>query len=526
MGLQIKFGDMYSLKQRLRSGSFGVVYSASLLNSQEEFAVKVIDRSKLKKGDDEAVFREVSVMKELVDVPQVVHLIDFFVEKSKFYVVLVYYKGGDVFDRLSKRTHYTEKHARDLAGILLHAVFAMHSRRIVHRDIKPENMLLLQADDDANIVLADFGFARIMPTPVAGSGSSDPHLYPGHNEEDYPLQTRCGTPAFVAPEIIIGTKYNHQADMWSVGVVLYMLLSGYPPFQSNNHRELFRKIRASDYVFHDQYWKNMSVEVKQLIAGLLVVNPQDRLTAEQALHSEWMTHCSDDHLSSRELGGALSEIRKFHAMRTLKSAVWGLRFAMTAPFWNPDTVTFSQQMVVWDHEHHKASLTDGDSVNADGTPVMKKITFDDRYTLGKQVRKGAFATVWECVHKESQEMFAVKIIKRHGLKPVDDEAVMNEVAVMQSLSDCKYVVQLVDFYEQEDSFFLVMEYMNGGDVFDRIVDKTHYTEKDARDLMQILLKGLEYMHDHGIAHRDIKPQNLLLQVRWASRVRISSRRFH
>jgi serine/threonine protein kinase len=139
------------------------------------------------------------------------------------------------------------------------------------------------------------------------------------------------------------------------------------------------------------------------------------------------------------------------------------------------------------------------------------IGFRDVYDLKTKIRKGSFATVWECTHKETKETFAVKIIKREGLKPSDDEAVMNEVAIMQSLHH-KHIVQMVDFYEEPDYFFMVMDYMAGGDVFDRIVERTVYTEKDARELVEILLKVVKFLHNNGIAHRDLKPQNLLLTV--------------
>jgi len=144
------------------------------------------------------------------------------------------------------------------------------------------------------------------------------------------------------------------------------------------------------------------------------------------------------------------------------------------------------------------------------------LTFRDIYELKRKVRKGSFATVWECVHRETQDVYAVKIINRTGLQPSDDEAVMNEVAILQSLVH-KHIVQLVDFYEEKGYFFLVMEYMTGGDVFDKIVERNHYTEKDARDLVKMLLKAVKFMHDQGVAHRDLKPQNLLLKVRLNNR---------
>jgi calcium/calmodulin-dependent protein kinase (CaM kinase) II/calcium/calmodulin-dependent protein kinase I len=415
-------------------------------------------------------------MKLLIDVPGVIRLIDFFVTPTKFHVVQEWAEGGDIFDKLAKRTTYTEKDARDLSFVLLQTMQAMHSLHLVHRDLKPENLLLLNTFDDANIKVCDFGFAKHVPPEG--------------------LQTRCGTPAFVAPEILVGGRYKEQVDMWSVGVILYILLGGYPPFQDANHRGLFRKIRAADYVFHEAYWDKVSIEAKQLISSLLTVNADLRTTAEEALESAWIV-MEDESLSSRDLSSAaLLELRQFNARRKLKSAVHAVSWAIKAQFFNPDTVTFNQQLADWDKSD---------------TKPPPKIKFLDVYELTTKIRKGSSATVWECKNKKSGETFAVKIIKREGLKASDDEAVMNEVAIVKSL-DHPHVVHFCNFYEEPDYFFLVMELMAGGDVFDRVVQKTYYTELDARDLIRILLKAVEYIHSMGIAHRDLKPQNLLLTV--------------
>lgn len=407
-------------------------------------------------------------------------LIDFFVRPEEFHIVQVFAEGGDVFDRLAKRTTFSEEDARELAKRLLETMRDMHKRGYVHRDLKPENLLLQAVDVDSNILVADFGFSKKIPKEG--------------------LRTRCGTPAFVSPEILVGAPYFQEVDMWSVGVLLFLLIGGYPAFQDDSHRGLFRKIRAADYIFHETYWEHVSIEAKQLISSLLVVNPAHRWTAQEALESSWI-QMEGDTLSQRDLTMALQEMRKFNARRRLKSAMQAVHWVTTANFWNPDNVTFSQQV----------KNGNSDSKQKIKTPTVV-LTFRDVYELKKKLRKGSFATVWECIHKETQDIYAVKIINRAGLKPSDDEAVMNEVAILQSLVH-RTIVQLVDFYEEKDYFFLVMDYMTGGDVFDRIVEMNHYTEKDARDLVKILLKAVKFMHIQGVAHRDLKPQNLLLKVR-------------
>lgn len=437
-------------------------------------------------------------MKALVHVPGIVRLVDFFVQPNEFHVVQVYARGGDVFDRLAHRTTYTERDARDLARQLLNTIGAMHSLGYVHRDLKPENLLLQDVMDDADILVADFGFAKKVPAEG--------------------LSTRCGTPAFVAPDILVGERYREQVDCWSVGVLLFLLLGGYAPFQDQNHRGLFRKIRAADFVFHETYWEHVSVEAKQLIANLLIVNPEHRWTPQDALESTWIK-MTDEELAKRDLSPSLRELRKFNGHRKLKSAMHAVHWATSAKFWNADNVTFSQ-MSSNSAEHsleHSSTATVATMTPSEITKNHPKLTFRDVYDLVKKLRKGSFATVWECHHKTTNDIFAVKIIKRAGLKPSEDEAVMNEVAILQSMVH-KHIVQLVDFYEEPDYFFLVMEYMTGGDVFDRIVERNHYTERDARDLAHVLLKAVKFMHDSGVAHRDLKPQNLLLKVRAEIRI--------
>jgi len=529
------FAEVYTTDQKLRSGSYGTVYTCrNKLHPDRTYAVKIMDRSQLKASALESVQKEVEIVHALTrqvqsrsstdsssDNPKrphhVVELIDFFVEPRQLYMVQEYAAGGDVFDRLTSRRQYTEGDARALALELLETVNFLHSNRpypIVHRDLKPENLLLLDLVSDTSILVADFGFARFL-------------------KDDEKCHTRCGTPAYVSPEILLGLPYDQSTDLWSIGCLLYMLVSGYAPFQAPHHRALFRKIRAGDFVFHEQYWKNVSLPAKQLISHLLTVNPNNRWTAEVALKCDWFKKSKLAQLQQHDLSGNLEEMKKFRPGEAWKRAFNALGFCSTAPFWKSDVCSFSRQMIEWDKSATTAGSgnsslgilkEDGAAATSTTTPTTsaasnstmllnkwQKLKFADRYELKKQLRKGSYAVVWECVHKQKPDtVFAAKVIQRKGLKPKDDEAVLNEVAVMQSLAGNKYVVQLLDFYEEEDYFYLVMEYCAGGDVFDRVVQFKHYTESDARDLAIMLLKAVQSLHRANIAHRDIKPQNLLL----------------
>jgi calcium/calmodulin-dependent protein kinase I len=498
------FADLYNQEKRLRSGSYGTVYTCRCKRKPEiTYAVKIIERSKLKNKDVDSIFREVKILLELTqsssdDAPlHVVQLIDFFIEPSQMYMVQVFAAGGDVYDRLGSRQLYTEKDARGLAQNLIQTIHFLHTHKpypIVHRDLKPENLLLLDDVNDTQILVADFGFAR-------------------HLKGDERCRTRCGTPAYVSPEIVLGLPYGCSVDLWSIGCLLYMLVAGYPPFVADNHRALFRKIRAGDFEFRDESWQNVSIEAKQVIAHLLTVNVSKRWTAEQALQCDWFRKTSASELAKTDLSDSLKEMKRTNPKAAWKRAVNVLGFCATAAFWKPDAISFTQQMGVWDKEMSTAG-SDASAASVPGALALlsklPKVKFADRYDMQHQLKKGRNATVWKCVHKATGTVYAVKVIVRAGLEPKDDEAVLNEVAVMQSLSGNKYVVQLLDFYEEPDCFYLVMEFCAGGDVFDRMVQLTTYTENDARAFSLTLLKSIASIHKIGLVHRDIKPQNLLL----------------
>jgi serine/threonine protein kinase len=403
-------------------------------------------------------------------------------------MVQFYAQGGDLFRRLTQRKQFTEKDARDIAVILFQTLEDMHTKyHIVHRDLKPENLLLEDLITE-KFYFADFGFARHVP------------------EEG--LKTRCGTPAFVAPEIILGRRYKESVDMWSIGVILFMMLGGYPPFHmegcGSDLRLLFRKVRAGDFTFHESQWRNVSPEAKRLISRLLTVDPEYRYTATEAMQSDWVSKMDANSLSSRDLSSSLTTLKKFDGRLSIKGAMNAVMFAISADFWNSEAITFSRQT-------RKQIINDVTVDAALSSP--QAIKFDDEYEVTRKIRKGSCATVYECRHKRTKDIYAVKIIRRAKLKASEDEFVLNEVSIMQSLSQYgNYVVQLLDFYEEPEFFYLVMDYMGGGDVFDRILKKSKFTEDDARKLTKVLLKAVQCMHQAGVAHRDLKPQNLLLTV--------------
>jgi len=264
------------------------------------YAIKCINRKKLTEEDEAALLDEVSILQEMKH-KHIIRLFDFFKEAANYYLVLEEMDGGELFDRIVAKAYYNEKEARDTCKIIIDAVGYLHKNNVAHRDLKPENLLLVSKNDDSQVKIADFGFAKKV-------------------FEESSLTTQCGTPGYVAPEILEGQKYDQRADMWSVGVILYILLGGYPPFIENTQRELFRKIKRGDYEFHEEYWGTVSKEARNLIQSLLTVNPRKRLTAKHALKNSWMEGDSNT-LSMRALDKSLQSLRAFNAKRKFKAAV-------------------------------------------------------------------------------------------------------------------------------------------------------------------------------------------------------------
>jgi len=294
------FSDTYKIGKALGEGAFSVVREAANRHTNESYAVKVITKSKLSMEDESALKDEISILGNIKH-PNIIYLVAHFNESQFYYLVTEMMRGGELFDRIVAKTYYNEKEARDVCKILFEAIAFCHGEGIAHRDLKPENLLLMSKTNDRDIKIADFGFAKKVTSEEC-------------------LLTQCGTPGYVAPEILRGVPYGQKADMWSLGVIAYILIGGYPPFIEQNQRELFRKIKRGSYEFHVEYWGQISREAKDLIASLLTVDPKRRLTAAEALEDKWVTG-SDEFLVGQDLGNNLAAFKKFNAKRKLRHAV-------------------------------------------------------------------------------------------------------------------------------------------------------------------------------------------------------------
>lgn len=254
----------YELGRLLGHGTFAKVYHARNLQTGTSMAMKVVGKEKvIKVGMMEQIKREISVMK-MVKHPNIVELHEVMASKSKIYFAMELVRGGELFSKISKG-RLREDVARVYFQQLISAIDFCHSRGVYHRDLKPENLLL---DDDGNLKVTDFGLSA----------------FSEHLKQDGLLHTTCGTPAYVAPEVIGKKGYNGaKADLWSCGVILYVLLAGFLPFQDDNIVSMYRKIYRGD--FKCPPW--FSSEARRLITKLLDPNPSTRITTSKIMESSW-----------------------------------------------------------------------------------------------------------------------------------------------------------------------------------------------------------------------------------------------
>uniref|UniRef100_A0A7S4MH34 Uncharacterized protein n=1 Tax=Vannella robusta TaxID=1487602 RepID=A0A7S4MH34_9EUKA len=261
------FEDVYDVFEELGSGAFAVVKRVEHKKTGESLAAKIIDKKNVT-SDTERLAVEMEVLRK-VNHPNIIKLEDIFETDDFLYIVTEIVTGGELFDRIVSKGNYTERDAANLVKKVIEGLEYIHEMGIVHRDLKPENLLLKSKDNDVDVKIADFGLSKIM-----GSAAM--------------TQTACGTPGYVAPEILKGSGYGKEVDMWSVGVITYILLCGFPPFYNENIPLLFESILKCDFDYPADYFDDITDSALDFIDALLVGSPKRRLSATEALKHPWL----------------------------------------------------------------------------------------------------------------------------------------------------------------------------------------------------------------------------------------------
>lgn len=435
----------------------------------------------MESGGESTLKDEIAALKLLRGGPHIVRLFDVFYEEDHCFMVMEEMKGGDLLSRIVEKEVYTEREARGVCKILFEAILYCHQKKVAHRDIKPENLLLVDENDDTSIKLADFGFAK----KVTGELS---------------LSTLCGTAQYVAPEILDFQVdgYDERCDMWSVGVVAYILLGGYAPFEGAPD-ELAQFIIRGEYEFHDKYWADISESAKDMISNMLQVDPEVRLTAIDALRCDWMG-LSQEELASRDLGGAREQME---------------RSALPKRSDNDDAKRALQALVKTNKFLSLGSMAGGNVKAATdpdkfGVEEAAEDDFEDCYDWGKQIGIGTFSVIHESVNREDNKVYAVKRIPRVDLWEEDAVALQSEISCLKEASGCDYIVRIREVFDETDYTYIVLELLTGGYLIDKIIEKEFYDEQEGLIVSKRLITAVEFCHQHRIAIRDLKPENMLL----------------
>ncbi|XP_063044152.1 serine/threonine-protein kinase 33 isoform X3 [Engraulis encrasicolus] len=268
---ELDIQQIYSFGRKLGQGSFGVVCEATHKETQKKWAIKKVNKEKAGSSGVKLLEREVSILKN-VNHEHIIHLKEVFETPKRMYLVTELCEGGELKELLQKRTRFKEEDARHIINSIAQAIVYLHKKDIVHRDLKLENILVKSShrgDDNntVNIKVTDFGLS----VQKGGVGSENM------------LQATCGTPYYMAPEVINGHEYSQQCDVWSIGVIMYLLLSGDPPFME------LELIKRGKLTFTNPVWDTISDAAKKVLCCLLEVDPAHRITASELLDNPWLT---------------------------------------------------------------------------------------------------------------------------------------------------------------------------------------------------------------------------------------------
>ncbi|GMH10235.1 hypothetical protein Nepgr_012076 [Nepenthes gracilis] len=290
--------EFYSLGRKLGQGQFGTTFLCVEKATGNEYACKSIAKRKLLTEDDvEDVRREIQIMHHLAGHPNVISLKAAYEDAVAVHLVMELCKGGELFDRIIQRGHYTERQAAELTRTIVGVVEACHSLGVMHRDLKPENFLFVGQEEDSPLKTIDFGLSIF--------------FRPGEKFTDV-----VGSPYYVAPEVL-RKCYGSEADVWSAGVIVYILLSGVPPFWAENEQGIFEQVLHGDLDFSSDPWPSISESAKDLVKRMLVRDFRKRLTAHEVLCHPWVQ--VDGVAPDRPLDSAvLSRLKQFRAMNKLK----------------------------------------------------------------------------------------------------------------------------------------------------------------------------------------------------------------
>jgi len=299
--IQYKKGQIetdYTIGEIMGSGAFATVRKVIHKDTNNPRALKIIKKNP--KQDSSRMYLEVDILKKLIH-PNIMQIFEFYEDKKNFYIITEFCEGGELFDKVVEKGTFKEDEGAWIMKQLISAINYIHSNKIVHRDLKPEN-ILLDTKKNNIIKIIDWGTARFFD-----------------KDKNKKMNKISGTPYYIAPEVLF-EKYDEKCDVWSCGVIMYILLCGYPPFNGETDNEILAKIKSGKFTFPEEEWGTLSNESKDLIKCMLEFDPKKRYSASQCLSHSWLTENNKKILDNSLTKRALTNMKKFHAERKLQQA--------------------------------------------------------------------------------------------------------------------------------------------------------------------------------------------------------------
>ncbi|WKX89652.1 hypothetical protein Q1695_008922 [Nippostrongylus brasiliensis] len=474
----------FELLKVLGQGSFGKVFLVRKIRGRDTghiYAMKVLKKATLKVRDRLRTKMERNILAHISH-PFIVKLHYAFQTEGKLYLILDFLRGGDLFTRLSKEVMFTEEDVKFYLAELTLALEHLHSLGIVYRDLKPENILL---DADGHIKVTDFGLSK---------ESID------NEKKTYSF---CGTIEYMAPEVINRRGHSCAADFWSLGVLMFEMLTGHLPFQGHDRKDTMTQILKAKLTM-PQF---LSPEAQSLLRALFKRNAANRLGAgpngiEEIKRHPFFASINFERLLNKEISPPFKP-----AVTTIDSTLYfDPEFTKRTPKDSPAVppsaaahelfrgFSFVSPGVVEERRDEKKIRT---------IPTAKTHPITDDYLLKEEVGTGTFSVVRRCVMKTTKREFVVKIIKKAACDPSE------EVDILLRHGHHPHIVKLFDVYEDDTHVNLVLEYCRGGEMLDRILSKKTFTEREAAATMANLASAVSYLHSNQVAHRDLKPSNIM-----------------